>query len=132
MRFISSVKGLVVGLASVLASVVLIFGCNEKEGNDVKETGVSEDARLENALKQAKLQQDYRLFALKGRRVTLPGIENKQMENAKLACGIKYLKNTGDVLENEQDRERRRLDFQFAEEFNQIVYPLCLKEKEQS
>ncbi|NQY35654.1 MAG: hypothetical protein HRT37_11905 [Alteromonadaceae bacterium] len=122
MRFIS--------VFNLLVSVLLISGCTVKDYNDENKLDLSGKDRLEIAIKQAKLQYDYRLFALKGRRTTLPGIENSQMENAKLACGIKYLKGTGDVLKNDKDREKRRLNFQFAEVFNQIIYPLCLKDKQ--
>ena len=116
-------------LLSVLLSFFLITGCNEKKENAVKENNVTQETRLESAIKQAKLEKDYRLFATKGRRVTLPGIDNEQFENAKSTCGIKHLKNSGDVLRNEQDKENRRLNFQFAKEFNQVIYSLCLKEK---
>ena len=105
--------------------------CNNKvitSKTTVKEAPISHKLnRVEQALNDAISAKDYRLYGLAGRRVVLPGLENKSVKEIKKRCGIRILLGTGDVLKNSQDRENRRLNYQFAVKINEKLYPLCLK-----
>ncbi len=83
--------------------------------------------RVEQALSEAKSNKDYRLYGLGGRRIVLPGLESKRVKEIKKRCGIRILPGTGDVLKNSKDREKRRLNYQFAVNVNEKIYALCLK-----
>jgi len=83
--------------------------------------------RVEQALNDAISTKDYRLYGLAGRRIVLPGLESKNVKEIKKRCGIRILSGTGDVLKNSQDRENRRLNYKFAEQVNEKIYALCLK-----
>ena len=83
--------------------------------------------RVEKALSDAIATKDFRLYGLSGRRIILPGLENKNIKEIKKRCGIRLLSGTGDVLKNNQDRENRRLNYQFAVKINEKLYALCLK-----
>jgi len=94
----------------------------------VKEEPVAKNLnRVEQALEDAIATKDYRLYGLVGRRVVLPGLENKNVKEIKKRCGIRLLSGTGDVLKSSQDRENRRINYQFAEKINAKLYELCLK-----
>jgi len=82
--------------------------------------------RLTTALAQAKKNNDSRLYATKGRRVVIVGIDQEHFEQAKKLCGIKFLAESGDVLKSEQDKVARRANFQFAQAYNQIIIRECL------
>jgi len=114
-----------------LLLTLTVFSCRDKRAHtDLKlssTTGVSAQQRLDEAIALAKSTHDFRLFATKGRRFTIPGIETKQISTVKKLCGVKFLADSGDVLKNEQDRADRRVNYQFALKFNQVVYTYCLK-----
>jgi hypothetical protein len=84
------------------------------------------NTRLSAALAQAKKNNDSRLFATKGRRVVIVGIDQEHFDQAKKRCGIKFLPKSGDVLKSEQDKADRRANYQFAQAYNQIIIRDCL------
>lgn len=83
-------------------------------------------ARLDKAIKQAKKENDTRLFATKGRRVVIVGIDPEKFEYVKKMCGIKFLSGSNDVLKNEQDKAVRRSNYTFAQNYNKAIYKKCL------
>lgn len=110
---------------------LVLSACNNEPTTSkttVKEEPVTHKLnRVEQALSDAKSNKDYRLYGLAGRRIILPGLESKNVKEIKNRCGIRILSGTGDVLKNSQDREKRRLNYQFAVNVNEKIYALCLK-----
>jgi len=113
----------------IIASVCTLAACGN---NDVSQTKHQETQKPINmvihAIEQAKSQSDFRLYMALGRNLTIPGFENKNFEEIKLQCGLKPMKGTGDVFKSAEAKKERRLKYQFAKQFNEIMYPLCLKE----
>ena len=126
-------------LLGMLMLSLLMLGCNNGAETSAESAENSETLSSENVIKNSLVSkvdqtvndaissQDYRLYAMTGRRVVLPGFESKSIEEIKKRCGIKLLSGTGDVLKNSQDRSNRRLNYQFALKVNQKIYPLCLE-----
>ncbi|NQZ21215.1 MAG: hypothetical protein HRT53_04095 [Colwellia sp.] len=121
---------------ALLLTTITFFGlamsaCNNEaitSKTTVKEEPIAHKLnRVEQALSDAITTKDFRLYGLSGRRIVLPGLENKNVEEIKKRCGIRLLSGTGDVLKNSQDRENRRLNYQFAVKINEKLYALCLK-----
>ncbi|MBL4908539.1 MAG: cadherin-like domain-containing protein [Alteromonadaceae bacterium] len=83
--------------------------------------------RVEKSLTQAKQNNDKRLFATKGRRLVIPGVEPQFFMQVKQQCGIQFIKNSGDVLKNQQDNARRKADYLFAVNYNKSMLASCLK-----
>ena len=82
----------------------------------------------QSAIEEARANADYRLYAFKGRRMTIPGLSNEQMVQAKNICGTKLMEGTGDVLKTKQDREKRKLKYKFASEYNQLMFEICMNQ----
>jgi len=82
--------------------------------------------RLINELALAKKNNDTRLFATKGRRVVIVGIDPEKFEQVKKMCGIKFLSNSGDVIKNEQDKAARLANYRFAQAYNKQIVGGCL------
>ena len=82
--------------------------------------------RTNNALAQATKEKDTRLWATKGRRLVIVGIEPEYFEQFKKRCGIKLLPESGDVMRNEQDRATRKANYQFARLYNRTIYDKCM------
>jgi len=117
-------------LTNIILLVAALSACNNEPTTSkatVKEEPVVHKLnRIEQALSDAKSNKDYRLYGLAGRRIILPGLESKNVKKIKKRCGIRILSGTGDVLKNSQDREKRRLNYQFAVKVNEQIYALCL------
>lgn len=118
-------------LTIVIFITLVMSACNNQAITSktiVKEAPIPHKLnRVEQALNDAISANDYRLYGLAGRRVVLPGLENKNVKEIKKRCGIRILSGTGDVLKSSQDRENRRLNYQFAVKINEKLYALCLK-----
>jgi hypothetical protein len=116
-------------VTSVLLMLIAITACDEQiAGGDKKVLNSRSEQQLSAALAQAKANNDLRLFATKGRRLVIPGIEVQQYEKIKSRCGVKYIENSGDVLKDQQDKNRRRQNYQFAVDYNQKIITLCLNQ----
>ncbi len=118
-------------LTNIILLVAVLSACNN-ESTRSKATVQEEPValklnRVEQAVSDAKSNKDYRLYGLAGRRIILPGLENKNVKDIKKRCGIRILSGSGDVLKSKQDREKRRLNYQFAVKVNEQIYALCLK-----
>ena len=109
---ISSILMLIVGFT--------LAGCASKARD------TSKTMATENAVQQAIVNADFRLYAFKGRRTTIPGLTPEQITQAQKTCGTKFMEGTGDVLKTRADREQRRLKFQFASEYNRLMFQACL------
>lgn len=102
-----------------------MLGCTKDLVASPKATQNKKLSRAEQVLSDAIDNQDYRLYGFTGRRVVLPGFESEDFSQIKKRCGIKLLSGTGDVLKNNEDREERRKNYQFALEVNKKLYALC-------
>jgi len=116
----------VITLHSCLFVSLILLGCTKslEKSKDVIQD--KEQNRVEQVVKDAIDNQDYRLHGFTGRRVVLPGLESENFSQIKKRCGVKLLSGTGDVLKNNKDREERRKNYQFAVEVNKKLYGLCL------
>lgn len=85
----------------------------------------SAQTELIAAIEQAKLHKDFRLLATQGRRMAIPGIEPQQAASYIKRCGIKLMKQTGDVLKTQQQKQQRLEQLEFASQYNQQVLSLC-------
>jgi len=115
-------------IASICASVSALVACSN---NDVSQSNQQETQKPLNkvmqAIEMATSHSDYRLYMTQGRNLTIPGFENAHFEEIKSVCGLKSMKGTGDVFKSDEAKQQRRLKYQFAKQFNEIMYPLCLK-----
>ena len=113
----------------IVASVCALAACGN---NDVTKSQQEQEIqkplnKVMQAVDMAKSQSDYRLYMALGRKLTIPGFENENFETLKSQCGLKPMKGTGDVFKSADAKKERRLKYQFAKQFNEIMYPLCLK-----
>ncbi|PCI62190.1 MAG: hypothetical protein COB35_04430 [Gammaproteobacteria bacterium] len=114
----------------IIILMMLLTACSEqKRLIDQDVVAAANIDQLVYAVQKAKEKKDYRLLAMKGRRITLPGFERQNVNEISQRCGIKLMKNTGDVLKNDEDRENRRLKYQFALNFNHIIFAICNDKK---
>jgi len=109
--------------------MVLITACSDQKRLIDQDVVAANIDQLVYSVKKSKEKRDYRLLAMKGRRITLPGFEGQNVNEISQRCGIKLMKNTGDVLKNDEDKENRRLKYQFALNFNQIIFAICNDKK---
>jgi hypothetical protein len=114
-------------LFGCLFAIVILQGCTKESGTLADVAPEKELSKVEQVLRDAISNQDYRLYGSTGRRIVLPGLESENFEKTKKRCGVKLLPGMGDVLKNNQDREERRKKYQFASEVNKKLYALCLK-----
>ena len=112
----------------IVVLFVILTACNSSEDNQLN-TSLNNDETelLSQALKEAKENKDYRLYSFAGRRLIIPGFENRQPDIVKSRCGTKILKGTSDVLKTSEDRIKRKAQYQFASNYNLEVYSLCIE-----
>lgn len=79
-----------------------------------------------HSIQQAIENNDYRLLHSKGRRIVVPGLEKIELSLLKSQCGLKALKNSSDVMKNDQQRQQRKTLYTYAKQFNQAMYAICL------
>lgn len=109
---------------SIVILAVLMSACATENGSSNDEA-LSE---VEQQVLQAAELGDHRLYAMSGRKVTLPGLAPEVVEQAKRKCGFQFLPNSGDVMKSDTDRSQRKAQFQFAKAYNQLMYKRCLGE----
>ncbi|MCF2859760.1 hypothetical protein L1286_19960 [Pseudoalteromonas sp. SMS1] len=109
--------------AAVVTGLIVLGGCMESSTQTAPmQTEVS---GIHAQLAHAKSQKDYRLLVFASRRLVIPGFEDKEAQQLKARCGVRYWKNEGDVLYPSQASDSRAVKYQFASDYNQEVYTLC-------
>jgi len=112
----------------IIASVCALAACGNNDVSQTKQQEIQKPLnKVMEAIDLASSKSDYRLYMAQGRKLTIPGFENKSFEEIKSQCGLKAMKGTGDVFKSAEAKKERRLKYQFAKQFNEIMYPLCLK-----
>ncbi len=106
----------------------VLQGCSKASKIPENITKNKELSQIEIVLNDAVSKQDYRLYGIAGRRIVLPGFEVENFSEIKLRCGVRLLSGTGDVLKNNNDRDERRKNYQFALKINSKLYALCMKQ----
>jgi len=115
----------VVKKVSIVATMLLsatLSGCYTTETNG-SSTNLPEP---QNAVEEARSNNDYRLYAFKGRRMTVPGLTPEQQQKAQEMCGTKLMEGTGDVIKTPEDREQRKTKLKFATEYNRLMFTSCI------
>lgn len=87
-------------------------------------------ANVEQDIKQAISQQDYRLIAIAGRGKAIPGLSLDIARNAKTRCNSKFVSGLGDNYRSEKNKEEYKKWWQkaraYAEAYNQKIIEYCL------
>ncbi len=121
------------GLALLLMMVVL-SGCqnpssnpDERAAEENLEAGTNDASSeaLMQDLNAALEQKDYRLLMMSGRRPTMPGVGAEDVERLMALCGKRYLSGTGDHLSNEAQAVARKLQREYAIQYNQKMSEHC-------
>ncbi|RTR40931.1 hypothetical protein EKG38_03195 [Shewanella canadensis] len=105
--------------------LALLSGCNHTEDSDPNIDPV--EAQVAQAVKDAQVLGDLRLYATTGRRATLPGISQDDSEHAKTLCGVQYMAGTGDAISTTEQREKRKQLIHFMTSYNQVIFEACKK-----
>ncbi|NRA59438.1 MAG: hypothetical protein HRU25_00715 [Psychrobium sp.] len=105
----------------LVLAVILLGGCNTTEQTSQQLF----DNTLDNELTKAVAAQDYRLYATSGRRVLIPGLNNEEMAVGKQRCGIKFMKDVGDVIKSASQRELRKETVRYMTSYNLRMVKLC-------
>jgi len=100
-----------------------LSGCMFTEESDSNTDPI--EAQVAQAVKEAQLLGDLRLYATTGRRATLPGISQDDTEQAKLLCGVQYMAGTGDAISTTEQREKRKHLIDFMTSYNQVIFEAC-------
>jgi hypothetical protein len=108
-------------------NILMLSAC----GSDISQSSQTEQVDLlpnvVQAINEAKANQDHRLMYTLSRNPVIPGFENKSFSALKKQCGIKPTHGTGDVIKSPNDKQERRIKYQFAKEFNTKMYTICQK-----
>ncbi|WP_299796433.1 hypothetical protein [uncultured Shewanella sp.] len=112
-------------ILSLLLMATQLSGCNLSEEAD----DASTESRVERAVEEARLLGDLRLFATTGRRATLPGIAQEEVEQAKALCGVQYMAGTGDLISTTEQREKRKQLIDFMTAYNRVIFEICKKKQ---
>ncbi|SFD00135.1 hypothetical protein [Pseudoalteromonas denitrificans] len=107
--------------------VVMLAGCGTEISKPIKNEPSDSLSKVMQAVDFAKSHSDYRLYMTLGRKQTIPGFENKNFDKLKNRCGLKAMKGTGDVFKSADDKKEKRLRYQFARQFNEIMFLQCIK-----
>jgi len=97
----------------LIISILFLSACNAQEQ-------ASKDAQLSIE------KGDFRLFQVPGRGTVLPGVATKQRTNAAKLCGVKIIEGISDVIQKDEDIEKRKQLTQYASQYNALVYTECL------
>ncbi|KZN40714.1 hypothetical protein N474_15820 [Pseudoalteromonas luteoviolacea CPMOR-2] len=108
---------------TIAAGLVWLGGCAELSNNRASDQ--AEEVELQALLAQAKSEKDYRFLVFASRRLVIPGFEEQKAEQLKAQCGVRYWRSEGDVLYPSQARSSRVAKYQFASDYNQVIYTLC-------
>ncbi|MCW8863997.1 MAG: hypothetical protein OQK09_00990 [Colwellia sp.] len=84
---------------------------------------------LEQALAQAKQNEDYRLLVTTTRGINVPGLSVSEFKSAIALCGKRYMPNTGDVIKTAQDRVERDKVINYMQQYNEKMWSICHKQK---
>jgi len=108
-------------------NILMLSAC----GSDLSQSSQTEQADLlpnvAQVINEANENKDHRLMYTLGRNPVIPGLEAKSFSALKKRCGIKPIHGTGDVIRGPNDKQERRIKYQFAKEFNTKMYTLCQK-----
>lgn len=75
----------------------------------------------------AVAKKDFRLLAVSGRGLMIPGIAVEDREAAKNKCGIRYMEGMGDVIQPDPEfRKWRKKGSEYAKAYNAIVHKHCM------
>lgn len=123
-------------LLAITFMMSLLSACSAYDKAPKNKTSVAEEStdatkplvdNVRVAIEQAKANADYRLLHSKGRRMVLPGLEQHDLSLLKSQCGVKPMLVSGDVLKTAEQRQQRKVQYEFAKQFNQAVYAMCLE-----
>lgn len=84
------------------------------------------NSRVDIAIKQALIEKDYRLLVTSSRRVYAPGILVAKQSALLDRCGSKFMAGTGDVVKDEEAREKRKEQIAFMTEYNVEMAKYCI------
>ncbi|MGB0898937.1 MAG: hypothetical protein ACPGSN_06770 [Psychrobium sp.] len=111
-------------LLIVCSAITLVTGCN----SGVKQEANVQSLILNDNIKKAQSQGDYRLYATSGRRLVFPGIDNSKFEEVIKRCGKKYMPNMGDVVKSTEEKNERAKNFQYMSLFNKRMIVDCFNQ----
>ena len=72
---------------------------------------------------------DYRLLAIPGRGLMIPGVDPAERADAKALCRIRYMTGMGDTLKGEEHRKLWKKARAYAEAYNKIMLDSCRQQK---
>lgn len=113
---------LILTAIGALFMLTLLSGCKHTEESSNADPI---EAQVAQAVKEAQLLGDLRLYATTGRRATLPGISQDDTEQAKKMCGVQYMTGTGDAISTTEQREKRKHLIKFMTSYNQVIFEAC-------
>ncbi len=125
----------------VILCMLAISGCNVGQEQIAQHHSANEHSANKNAatstiveqkIAAALSQQDFRLYQSAGRRVVVPGFEKENIKPIKLICGLKVIPGSSDVLKSAQDKKAQRMRYQFAKQFNLVMFEHCQQLKTKS
>ncbi len=101
---------------------------NKEQGNTVK--AVADDMavllnKIDADVAMAISNNDYRLLATSGRRITFPGISNDDFDFAEKNCGKNILASMGDVVKSDEQRAARTEKLKYMKAYNQAMFKIC-------
>ncbi len=105
-------------------TILCIAGCN----SGVKPEANIQSVILNDNIKEAHSQGDYRLYATSGRRLVFPGIDSSQFKDVIKRCGKKYLPKMGDVVKTTLEKNERTKNFQYMSLFNKRMIVDCFNQ----
>lgn len=80
---------------------------------------------LEQAIRLAKENQDFRFMVTSGRSMSIPGLKSEQYQSMVELCGKKYSPEVVDVITSEAQRAERKALIEFMRQYNKQIIKLC-------
>jgi len=117
-----NVSHLVNNIKVIIFFITLSLGCTNAS-EDSKELTILKN--VEQEIKSAASNKDFRLYATSGRRITFPGINNDDYMYVEKNCGKKYFPKTGDVISSEEQRIERKKKIDYIKAYNFKMLIAC-------
>lgn len=101
-------------------------GLVEKEKKVLQQMQWLKTANAEKFANNAIRHKNFKLYAISGRNIRIPGISTQQKNKLKSQCTIVTIKGTGDTFYSQKHLKLRKLAAKFALQHNKLILPHCL------
>ena len=115
-------------LSPIIFVALLIVGCVGQSGNidpNVQKLLWLDAADPQTDAQQALKKGDFRLLGLATRSVNIPGVENEDVMQYELKCGVHLIDGISDVVRSDEHLRLMQKARSYALQYNAIIKTRC-------